>query len=73
MQKPLAIQKYLWGTDWPTRQGVEARVRDKKDASEVLERGKNIITAGSADIATLFKYFFKVLERKTIIFSLKDT
>ena len=41
-----------------------------KGASKLIERGKNIITAA---IATLFNYFFKVLERKTTILSLKNT
>ena len=41
-----------------------------KVASELIEKGKNIITAA---IATLFNYFFKVLERKTTSFSLKNT
>ena len=34
------------------------------DASELVEKGKDIITAA---IATLFNYFFKVLKKKTTI------
>ena len=41
-----------------------------KDAFELVGRGINDITAA---IATLFNYFFKVLERKTTILSSKNT
>ena len=40
------------------------------DASELVEKGKDVITAA---IATLFNYFFKVLKRKTTILSLRIT